>query len=203
MNNISQQDITAVVLAGGEARRMGGNDKGLLQLNGKAMIAHILERLEPQVGKLMINANRNEDEYARFNYPVIKDRVTGFCGPLAGIASALEHCDSPYLLSVPCDSPYIPDDLAARFAAALTDKQADIAVANNGERLQPVFNLLNTGLLESLLAYLDSGERKIDRWFKQHQFVEVDFSDAPRAFININTPEELEQAEQDLRTVST
>ena len=195
MVDIAKRDMTAVILAGGEARRMAGNDKGLIVLNDKPMIAHILTKLEPQVYQIIINANRNLDDYGQYGYPVISDDLTGFCGPLAGVAAALAHCKTDYLLSLPCDSPFIPNDLANRLAIPFADSSVDIAVAHNGERMQPVFCLFKTKLKDSLQAYLDAGERKIDRWFKQHHFVEVDFSDTPNAFMNINTPEELGQAE--------
>ncbi len=188
-----KQDITAVILAGGEARRMHGEDKGLIMLGNEPMVKYILGIMQPQVSNILINANRNIDDYAQYQYPVISDSLSGFCGPLAGIASAMEQTDTEYLVSAPCDSPFIPKDLVQRLAENIGANE--IAVAHNGERIQPVFSLLNTSLLDSLQDYLNAGERKIDRWFNMHSYTEVDFSDHPHAFMNINTPAELEQAE--------
>lgn len=188
-----RQDITAVILAGGEARRMHGKDKGLIMLGDEPMVKYILGIMQPQVGHILINANRNIDDYAQYQYPVISDSLGGFCGPLAGIATAMAHTETDYLVSTPCDSPFIPKDLVQRLAKNIGDNE--IAVAHSGERMQPVFSLLQTSLLDSLQDYLNAGERKIDRWFNIHSYTEVDFSDHPQAFININTPTELEKAE--------
>jgi molybdopterin-guanine dinucleotide biosynthesis protein A len=185
------QDLTAVVLAGGLARRMGGQDKGLVEVFGKPMIEHVLDCLRPQVEQILINANRNHDIYASYNYPVISDSIEGYCGPLAGMASAMQHCDTAYLMATPCDSPFLPDDLVARLYNALQAEQASISVAHDGDRMQPVFALLDCNLLESLLAFLHSGERKIDRWYAQQHCVLADFSDCPDTFLNINSPEDI------------
>ncbi len=194
MNAIDSETITAVVLAGGEARRMDRQDKGLIKLCGKPMVEHIINRLRPQVGNLIVNANRNNALYEAYDYPVISDMMEGYHGPLAGIASAMSVCKTDYLVTVPCDSPFVPADLVARLASSMYGN--DIAVANNGTRIQPVFSLLKKELLASLQAFLEAGERKIDRWFGQHSFTEVDFSDYPLAFMNINTPDELVEAEK-------
>ncbi len=194
-----RQQISAVVLAGGRARRMGGQDKGLVTLDGRPMVQHIVQRIAPQVGRVLISANRNLDAYSTLgDYTVIPDGVGDFAGPLAGMASALQVVETPYLLTLPCDSPLVSDDLAARLFTALGASDADIGVASDGERLQPVFNLLRRGLLASLLAYLESGERKIDRWYALHQCISVDFSDRRDMFLNINTPEERAELEQRL-----
>ena len=150
--------------------------------------------MQDQAGKIIINANRNIEDYAQYQYPVISDELSGFCGPLAGIASAMAQTETDYIVTAPCDSPFIPADLVQRLADNIGTN--DIAVAHNGERMQPVFSLLKTALLGSLQNYLNAGERKIDRWYNTHAYTEVDFSDHPHAFMNINTPEELEQAEQ-------
>ncbi len=194
MNVIDSETITAVVLAGGEARRMNRQDKGLIKLSGKPMVEHIINRLRPQVGHLIINANRNNALYEAYDYQVVSDMMEGYHGPLAGIASALSVCKTDYLVTVPCDSPFVPAELVARLGNSING--LDIAVANNGERIQPVFSLLKKDLLASLQTFLAAGERKIDRWFGQHSFTEVDFSDYPLAFMNINTPDELVEAEQ-------
>ncbi len=202
MIEIDKQSITGVILAGGQARRMHGQDKGLLQLNNSSLISLIIKKLEQQVATIIINANRNLEEYSRFDYPVISDTLSGYCGPLAGIASALQHCQTDYLVTVPCDSPFIPEDLVMRLAANMQKQKSEISVATTGERMQPVFSMMKTKLLPSLQAYLDSGERKIDRWFNQHVLAETDFSDRPEAFININTPDELQQAEMQLKSAA-
>lgn len=192
--------ISAVILAGGRARRMGGQDKGLVSLNNQPMIQHIVQRIEPQVSTVVISANRNLEMYGALgDYRVIPDGVGEFAGPLAGMASALQMIDTPYLLTVPCDSPLIADDLAFRLYNALLANHAEISVACDGERLQPVFNLLRRDLLTSLLEYLDSGERKIDRWYALHRTASADFSDRCDMFLNINTPEERVQLERELR----
>ena len=187
--------ISGLVLAGGLARRMGGIDKGLVVLAGKPMIAHVLAGLAPQVGRVLINANRNLDQYGSYGYEVVSDTLEGYLGPLAGALSALEVIDTEFLLTVPCDSPLVAPDLAGRMYAALRLGQADLAVAHDGRRQQPVFLLLKRGLAADLEAYLASGERKIDRWFARHRVAEADLSDRPDSFINVNEPEEKQRLE--------
>ncbi len=191
--------ITAVVLAGGRARRMGGEDKGLLPLAGRPMVEHIVRALEPQVGAILINANRNLERYETLGLPVVRDRMGDFFGPLVGMASAMERALTPYLLTVPCDSPFVPADLASRLYWALTDAGAELSVAHDGERMQPVFALVDCALLPSLLAYLEAGGRKIDTWYAQHRVALADFSGRAEAFLNVNTPED--QAEVERRLV--
>jgi molybdenum cofactor guanylyltransferase len=188
-------DITAVILAGGQARRMDGQDKGLIEVSGRPMIEYVIAALEPQLDTIIINANRNHDIYARYGFPVIADNYEGYNGPLAGMASCMKTIDTEYMITSPCDSPFLPDDLVTRMFGALQDNQADISVADSGERIQPVFSLMKCSLLDSLLAYLDSGERKIDFWFKQHAMTRVNFSDKPETFINVNTPEDIKNIE--------
>ena len=187
------QDITGLILAGGRARRMGGVDKGLLELGGKPMIAHIVDRLHPQVKTIIINANRNLNEYKRWSDTVIKDSIGEFDGPLAGVASGLEVADTALILTVPCDSPLIAEDLASRMHNQLVLDDAEIAVASDGNRLQPVFMLLQRSLLSSIVEFLQAGERKIDKWFAQHEVTTVDFSDRYETFLNVNTPEEKDE----------
>ncbi len=189
-------EVTGIVLAGGQARRMGGEDKGLVRVAGKPMVEHVIARLVPQVSTLIINANRNLEVYAAYGYPVLPDEGGGFCGPLAGIASAMRFARTPLVLAVPCDSPFVPADLCARLHQRLETDGAEISAAHDGERLHPVFALLQTALLPSLQHYLGAEGRKIDRWYGQHRFATVDFSDAPAAFININSPEELRAVER-------
>jgi molybdopterin-guanine dinucleotide biosynthesis protein A len=189
------EGITGLVLAGGLARRMGGIDKGLVPLAGKPMVEHVLSGLKPQVAHVLVNANRNLQEYARYGYPVVSDTMEGYLGPLAGTLSALKVIDTEFLLTVPCDSPLVAPDLARRMYEALASQRADLAVAHDGRRQQPVFLLLKRGLAADLQAYLESGERKIDRWFARHRLAEADLSDRPDSFINVNEPEERERLE--------
>ena len=190
-DNPQREYITGAILAGGLARRMGGEDKGLVRVGGQAMVVHVSNALQPQVQALVINANRNQERYAQLcSAAVVPDSVEGFAGPLAGMASVMQCATTPFILSVPCDSPLITTDLAYRLWFGLTGAGADLAVAHDGLRLQPVFALLKRELLPSMLAYLESGERKIDRWFEQHHMQPVDFSDHPDTFLNINTPAE-------------
>lgn len=182
-----REEITGLVLAGGRARRMGGVDKGLIELAGRPMIEQVVERLRPQVGLVIINANRNRSVYERWSDIVIADRIGDFEGPLAGMAAGLEVADTPWMLAVPCDSPLLPEDLADRLYDQALSEQAEIAVVHDGERIHPVFAMLHRQLLPSLSSFLHEGERKIDRWFGRHSVTTVDFSDQPRAFMNINT----------------
>jgi molybdenum cofactor guanylyltransferase len=191
MQALLKADVTAAVLAGGRATRMGNVDKGLIELNaGRPMIAYVLDAVSPQSGRILINANRNFESYAAFGYPVIKDDEEGFQGPLAGMAACLRRCETSLMLTVPCDGPLLAPDLVERFFFALKEKGADIATASDGKRPQPVFSLLKTSLLSSLIAFLSKGERKIDRWQEQHRLAVVDFSDRQETFLNINTPDD-------------
>lgn len=179
---------------------MGGEDKGLVTLNGHPMVEFALRALDPQVDGILISANRNQARYERYGYPVVSDKVGEYFGPLAGMAAAMEIAPAGLLITVPCDSPLIPGDYAARMVEALESSGAEIAVARDSERLQPVFALLSTALQPSLLRFLESGERKIDRWYAMHRFVEVDFSDREAMFLNVNRPEDREAMEAKLST---
>jgi len=196
---IERHDITGLILAGGRGTRMGGVDKGLQNHHGVALALHSLLRLGPQVGQVMINANRNLGAYESFGVPVWPDPVGEFAGPLAGFLAGLEHCETPLLLTVPCDTPNFPEDLAARLATALETENADLAYAttleDGREQPHPVFCLLKSGLSESLVAFLHGAGRKIDTWFAQHRAVGVRFTDAS-AFFNANTSAELAQLQQ-------
>ena len=191
---IEANDITGLILAGGRGTRMGGVDKGLQNHQGLPLALQAMLRLGPQVGHLLINANRNLAAYESLGVPVWPDPIADYPGPLAGWVAGMEHCATPYMLTVPCDTPGFPLDLAERLAQALVREGADIAMAATQEdgqlQVQPVFCLLRTDLLESLEAYLQSGQRKIDRWTAQHRCVNVVFDDAG-AFFNANTVEEL------------
>lgn len=185
-----RQAITGVVLAGGRGSRMGGIDKGLVVLRGKPMVVHALEALRPQVGRLLINANRHLDQYKIFGCDVVPDALDGYLGPLAGLASTMQAAATPYVVTVPCDSPLLADDLVERLYRALARDDAEIGVAHDGERLHPVFALLKRELLPSLLGYLEAGDRKIDVWFARHKLAIADFSDRADTFINVNNPDE-------------
>jgi molybdenum cofactor guanylyltransferase len=184
------EDVTGVVLAGGRATRMGGVDKGLVPVNGQPMIQWVIDVLRPQVADLFVNANRNLEQYREFGFPVIDDGDREYRGPLAGIASGLRAADTRYVAFAPCDSPLVCGDLVTRLRAALSRDNRRIAVAYDGERLQPVFALLERGLLDDLMRYLDSGGRKIDRWYAEHGYAQADFSDVADSFANINAPDE-------------
>ena len=194
----AKENLSAVILAGGRGSRMGHSDKGLIMLAGRPLIAHVIERIAGQVAHIWINANRNLAEYQKYGYPVITDQNDDFMGPLAGIASALSDAQTSYLLVCPCDTPHPPTDLAQRLYNTLTEHDADIAVADDGERLHPVFCLIKTDLGSSLSEYLAQGGRKIDRWFDKLKTVRCDFSDKVDAFRNINTPEDLKRLETEM-----
>lgn len=182
--------LTGMVLAGGKARRMGGQDKGLVPYQGHPLIAHVLERLEPQVDTVLINANRNHDQYMQFGCPVIADAEDGFLGPLAGILAGLRAAQTERLLCVPCDSPQISPELAAKLALPFAQETIRISVASCGGRLQPVFAMLHTSLSGALDNFLRDGGRKIDEFYAAQGFEEVSFGN-PDEFRNINTHEEL------------
>jgi len=190
-----RDSITGLVLAGGLGRRMGGEDKGLVELAGRPMAWHALEALRPQVGPLWINANRNLDRYSAFGQEVVADTLQGYMGPLAGIHSALQRLTTEFLVTVPCDAPLIAPDLVRRLHAACMAGAADLAVAADGERQQPVFLLLRATVAPSLESYLASGGRKIDRWFATSRLAEADFSDEPDTFVNVNDPDERRRVE--------
>ncbi len=193
---IDIHDITGLILAGGRGSRMGGVDKGLQNHAGLPLAMHALFRLGPQVGHVMINANRNLGAYEAMGVPVWPDALPDFAGPLAGWLAGLEHCETPWLVTVPCDTPNFPLDLVARLAEAAARAGADIAMAVTREdgqlQRQPVFTLMKSELIESLVAYLHGGQRKIDRWTDNHRCVEVVFDDEA-AFFNANTLEDLQR----------
>lgn len=187
-------ELTAVILAGGRASRMGGNDKGLIALNGKPMIAHLIDRLRPQAGQLVINANRNLTCYQQYGFPVVTDRWPDFPGPLAGLASALPQINTDYILCSPCDTPHLPADVAARLYQALAAQQSDVAIAMTGDDMQATCFLIRRAACADLERYLTDGGRQVQRWLRGKHWTGVDFADQAKAFANINTPEELAQA---------
>lgn len=187
--------ICGLVLAGGQGRRMGGVDKGLQVLRGRPMVDHVIERLRPQVDEVLVNANQNLERYGVYGCPVVPDAVGGFAGPLAGLHAGMKSTRAPLILTVPCDSPFLPLDLAARLRAALEKNRADIAVAKTRDQAHPVFALARTAVLPHLEAFLARGERKIDLWYASLRVVEVPFDDQEDAFSNINTPQDLARHE--------
>lgn len=192
---IPKEQITGLILAGGMGSRMGGVDKGLQEFRDTTMAAHVMARLRPQVGTLLVNANRHHDDYARLGAPVVSDLIAGYAGPLAGLHAGLSRCDTGFLVSVPCDSPLLPENLVQTLADALSEQQADAAVAVTGHgeqgQRQPVFLLVRTSLRDSLASYLNGGGRKVDTWLKALHCVDVHFDDE-HAFANANTREELQ-----------
>ena len=191
-----RKTITAVILAGGAGRRMGGQDKGLLLLNGRPLIQHVLDRLTPQCDSVLININRNREIYAKFGHPLIEDSMAGGLGPLAGLLTALEYSHSDYVISVPCDTPHLPLDLVARLLESLERNSAEVCTVDDGERLHPVILLVRRSLANNLRHYLESGGRKVHDWFYSVAHCTADFSEQPEAFMNINTPVQLSSQEQ-------
>ncbi|PMJ92111.1 molybdenum cofactor guanylyltransferase MobA [Vibrio sp. 10N.261.55.A7] len=180
-----------VILAGGQATRMGGQDKGLIALNDKPLIQHVFDRLLPQTKNITINANRNLSVYEQIA-PVVSDQFEGYPGPLGGIHSGLLNATSDWVGFVPCDSPMINNDLVERFCMSITE-DVDILVAHDGEYKQPVFTMFNKRVLNKLDAFLERGDRKIILLYKECRTEYIDFSDSPDCFLNLNTPEELKQ----------
>ena len=193
---LRSDNVTGLVLAGGRARRMAGRDKGLIELAGQPMVHWVVQRLVPQTASVLISANRNIDRYADLGFEVIRDVDSSFLGPLAGISVGLNRVATPWLVSVPCDSPLLVADLVARLSAAVAENDTGIAVAHDGNRLQPVFSLIHRDLAPDLVDFLHSGGRKIDLWLDRHGWARVDFSDHSDMFLNINTPEELVELEK-------
>jgi molybdenum cofactor guanylyltransferase len=194
--SIHRENVTAVILAGGQGRRMGGQDKGLLQFDGRLMVELLIEQLQNQQLNILINANRNQITYRSYGYPVIGDDLEGYQGPLAGFASAMATVKNRYILTLPCDSPMLADNFVDRFIETQDREKSPICVAHDGKRLQPVYALIDTRLLADLKLFLDSGERKIDRWYAQHNYAQVDFSNDTVMFQNINTPEDQQRMQQ-------
>jgi molybdenum cofactor guanylyltransferase len=183
--------VTGLILAGGKGSRMGGVDKGLQAFRGRRLVDHVFERLAPQVGGVIINANQNQDAYRTFGVRVVSDAIGGFAGPLAGFHAGLSVSKRPFLASVPCDSPFLPEDLVARLHARIDETGAELAVAKTGDQPHPVFSLMRRGVLDHLSDFLKEGGRKIDLWYASLNVVEVAFDDEAQAFSNINTLEEL------------
>lgn len=194
---MNRMNITGVILAGGQGQRMGGVDKGLQDLRGRPLVQWVLERLAPQVGSMIISANRNLPRYAGFGCPVLPDRMPDFAGPLAGLHAALSEAATPLIVTVPCDSPFLPADLVQRLHAALAAGNAQLAVASAGGRVHRAFCLARRDLLPQLDDFLAADGRKVGLWHASLNVVEVAFDDEVQAFANINTPEELAQCRKE------
>ena len=188
--------VTGVILAGGRGRRMGGSDKGLVEVEGWPLIDRVIAALAPQVQQLLINANRNIQEYESYGYPVVPDELPGYQGPLAGMLTGLHNASNTHVVFVPCDALSLPPDLVARLRESLIGNDAEACIAHDGTRLHPVFALLDRRLAGSLEQYLVSGGHTVEAWVLQQKHAVVDFSDCPQGFVNLNTPADLEGVSQ-------
>jgi molybdopterin-guanine dinucleotide biosynthesis protein A len=188
---IRRELITGAILAGGCGRRMDGADKGLLPFEARPLISHVIDVIGPQVGSLIVSANRHRERYAQLGFPVVADHEIDFAGPLAGIVRILEHVVTPYVLVVPCDMPFLPQQLAGYLMEALTGSDAQAAVAYGAGRLQPLCVLLRRDVEEDLRRYREAGGAKVEQWLLRLRHVIVEFPDNPETFRNINTPDEL------------
>jgi len=191
----NQTKVTGVILAGGLARRMNNQDKGLVKYKGRPMVSYALAALGAVADQTLINANRNREQYEKFGLPVVADQTDSFDGPLAGVLSAMIHTDADVLIVMPCDSPLIKAEHLQKLLATRAENDADVAAAFDGERLHPVFLAIKTSLKTSLQDYLASGQRRIDCWLEQQKMVKADFSNEPEIFININTLTQLSELE--------
>lgn len=195
-----KESVTGLILAGGRATRMGGSDKGLLEIAGRPLVRRIADQLATQVDSILINANRNRLDYEQLGYPVIADQRDDFQGPLAGMLSGLRSATTDWVLTAPCDGPYLDHHYASTMLEAAVHQQVRLCVAADSNRLQPVYCLIHHSLADSIEQFLNSGERKIDRWFSAHQHAIVEFDGEPSMFTNVNTPAELVQVEQAVAT---
>ena len=181
-----------MIVSGGQAKRMDGLDKGLVQLQNRPMIEHVIERLQPQISTILINANRNLEQYRAYGFPVIQDQTKEFLGPLSGLLAALRHCTTPFVITVPCDAPRIPACYIARMSA--TD--AHLCAASTEGQLQPTFTYVHRDFADNLQAYLDQGQRAAGQWLRGNDCCAIDFSDEPSGFMNLNRLHEVSSWEQ-------
>jgi molybdopterin-guanine dinucleotide biosynthesis protein A len=188
--------ITGLVLAGGRGSRMGAVDKGLEAFRGEPLVTHALERMRPQVGRLMLSANRHRERYEAFGHPVVADAIAGDIGPLAGLHAGLTACTTDFLVAVPCDAPFVPRDLVVRLSRSFADASTAIAMARTADRAHPVFCMMRSDVVVSLSAFIDSGRRSVGAWIAAMHGREVSFDDE-RSFRNLNTRAELRDAEHD------
>ena len=195
---VSNEPVTAVVLAGGRGRRMGGREKGLLPLAGRPLVAHTVAALAPQVERVVINANRDLEAYRQLGLPVVPDAVPDQPGPLAGVLTALREAGDGLVLTAPCDVPRLPADLVARMRAALEAAGTEVCTVHDGTRLHQVVLLLRPGAAAGLRAFLAEGGQRVEAWLRSQPFAEADFSDCPGCFANVNTPEELQRMEAEI-----
>lgn len=186
------RNITGIILAGGRATRMQGQDKGLIELQGQMLIQHVIDRLQPQLGEIRINANRSFDAYSQFGFPIFSDANQDFQGPLSGMLQGLRQIKQGWIVCVPCDAPLLPQDLVQRFCQSLGEND-NLAVADDGKWMQPTFCMLHHSLVDSLENYILAGGRKTGDWLQQEKAVRVDFSEQKQAFVNINSAEDLQQ----------
>ncbi|SMM97823.1 Molybdopterin-guanine dinucleotide biosynthesis protein MobA [uncultured Candidatus Thioglobus sp.] len=185
-----KQDITAVILSGGKSTRMHGKDKGLILFNDKPLIKYSLEAVSDKVAHILISANRNLQQYRKFG-EVISDDLADFQGPLAGISTALQQVKTPYLLVLPCDTPFINSTLISRLIETMSQNKVDICVADDGTKMHPSIAIIECSLKNNLLDFLATGERKLGLWIEQNNFIKVDFSDYPEALANFNNAHDL------------
>lgn len=193
MNEVTVEDITVVILAGGKGRRMGGQDKGLISYKNVALIKHVIDSISQQTSKILINANRNQQQYARFGFPVIEDTLSDYQGPLAGFFAAMSAAETRYILTLPCDGPIIVNNYLSSMLQSMNSDNKELAIASDGDRMQPVYALIPVALKTSLNQFLAEGERKIDRWYQRHSYSLVEFSEESGLFTNMNTPEDLKR----------
>jgi molybdenum cofactor guanylyltransferase len=191
MQPLTDKDITAVILAGGKGSRLGGQDKGLVSYKGRPLIEHVLDGISDQTPNILISANRNLNTYAGYGYPVVQDTLDDYQGPLAGILASMSFAQTPYILTLPCDGPFVDGGYLEKMLGRKNLGQADIVVASNGLYPQPVYALIPVTLQQSLRDYIDKGERKTIGWYQQHRVVEVEFSDQAGFFTNLNLPQDL------------
>lgn len=191
---IERSDVTGVLLAGGRGRRMGGVDKGWLSLDGEPLVERALRRLAPQVDRIVISANRHVDDYRRLGHAVATDSLPDYPGPLTGLSSALPLVSTPWVLLTPVDMPWLPSDLVPRLSSAMGE--ADIVVAHDGQRLQPLVALIRSSLREDLAEWLKAGGGKVIGWYDRHRWCRVEFSNREAEFTNLNTPQEHERAQR-------
>ncbi|MEC9205662.1 MAG: molybdenum cofactor guanylyltransferase MobA [Pseudomonadota bacterium] len=184
MLEIDKKQLTALILAGGKSSRMEGNDKGLMKFNEKFLIQHLHSLANKFCNNVLVNANRNLDEYRAFGFTICNDLIDGYQGPLAGMYTGLEQAKTDYLITLPCDGPFINESYFKKMI--LLEKDFDINVAFDGNRVQPVYCLLRKDLKKSLKLFLESGQRKIDKWFESCSVNLIDFSNDEKMFININ-----------------
>ena len=183
--------ISAIILAGGQGQRFNYQDKGLITWKGLPLITHVINRIEPQVEQVIINCNRNIEDYQLFGYALCQDKMTQYQGPLAGIQSALSLCQHPFSLICPCDTPELPRDIAATLLSALLKNNAEVAYPNTHTRAHYLPALIKNDLLTPLNTYLKGKDRSMKGWYSTLKEVRVEFATTDNCFLNLNTPDML------------